>query len=46
MKGKLKMALAQERKRADAYKGKALQAHQRGKELLQNMGNLDPGETS
>lgn len=46
MKGKLKLALAQERKRAEAYKGKALQAHQRGKELLSSMAHGDLGETS
>lgn len=46
MKAKLKMALTQERKRAEAYKGKALQAHQRGKELLQSMAHGDLGETT
>lgn len=34
MKTKLQSALVAERKRADAYKGKALEAHARGKELL------------
>lgn len=34
MKSKLKAALSAERKRSEAYKGKALQAHTRGKEIL------------
>ena len=34
MKTKLKAALSAERRRSEAYKGKALQAHARGKEIL------------